>query len=565
MKSNKSIRKLCACFGILTLLGLGCGGPSPGNVDEGTAAPGATGEPQSEPPDGEPQDGDWIVLRLGAEPATLNPYLESSGAYTTQIVANVIEPLITRDNETLEWKPLIAESWEISEDHLTYTFNLRKDVTFSDGVPLTAHDVKFTIETILEPTHDTADIRIYLMDVEKVDVDGDYTIRITCSKPYFLHLSALGELGILPKHIYSQGDFNTHPNNRRPIGSGPFVFESWETNSLITLEKNESYWREERPHVAKLLYKFITDDNAAFLELQRHGIDRMRLSAEQWVNRASRKSFEEEFHKYTFYSSVDGYLGAFSWIGWNMKRPQFADKRVRQAMTMLLDRQTILDTIFHGLGRVVTGYAFPDSPEYNKTVPHWPYDPPRAWKQLDEAGWVDTDKDGIRDKDGVPLRFEWIYPQGSPEYGRMATVYKEQLDKAGIGVTLRPLEWASFLESVYKRKFDACMMSWVSPPETDPYQIWHSSQTEKGSNYVGFENEEVDRLIEKGRLEFDRGKRALLHQRFHEILHEEQPYTFLFNAKRKVVVDKRFRNINVYPLGFDMHEWWVPKAQQRYP
>ena len=138
------------------------------------------------------------------------------------------------------------------------------------------------------------------------------------------------------------------------------------------------------------------------------------------------------------------------------------------------------------------------------------------------------------------------------------------MDKAGVDFTIRMMEWATFLESVTKREFDACTMSWVSEAESDQYQIWHSSQIEKGSNYVGFANDEVDKILEDARLEFDRAKRAESYHRFHEILHEEQPYTFLFNGKRKVAIDKRFENVVFYPAGFDMHEWWVPKEKQRY-
>jgi peptide/nickel transport system substrate-binding protein len=139
------------------------------------------------------------------------------------------------------------------------------------------------------------------------------------------------------------------------------------------------------------------------------------------------------------------------------------------------------------------------------------------------------------------------------------------LKRAGIEMTIRPLEWATFTQSIDARKFDACMLGWSMPPDPDPYQVWHSSQMQSGSNYVAFNNPDVDRIIEEARETFDREKRIKLYRRFHEIVHEEQPYTFLFCPKNLLAVDKRFHGIVMYPFGPDSEEWWVPKALQRYP
>ncbi len=519
---------------------------------------------------GDPVDGDWVVVHLGAEPAVMNPHLGASDSYTQLIVngngGNIFETLFVRDMETLENKPHIAERWEVSDDHLTYTFYLRKDVTFSDGVPLTAHDVLFTYEAILNPVNDTADKRSYLTDFESATLLDDYTIQFKASKPYFLHLDLFGDgfLSILPKHIYGEGDFNTLAANRAPVGSGPYLFSKWDTGQEIVLTKRDDYWGETKPHVNELHFKVVTDSNAAMQLLRRQELDYMRLTPEQWVRHAVKPEIADHYQRLTLYSPVDGAASSFGWIGWNAKRPYFADKRVRRAMTMLLDRKTIGETIYRGLVRVVSGSQFPDSPSYDKTITPWPFDPEGAKKLLDEAGWIDSDQDGIRDKDGVPFTFQWIFPAGVTEYEQMATVYKESLDKVGINVVLRPLEWATFLESVTKRSFDACSMAWTSEFESDPYQVWHSSQTESGSNFVGFVNPEADEIIETARQEFDPEKRAALYRRFHAILHEEQPYTFLFNSKRKVVISNRFQNVKPYILGFDMREWWVPLDQQRY-
>lgn len=549
----------------------GCGsGDTAGNADAPPILDTPFGTVQGAPPkaEGDPVEGDWIMIHLNAETASLNPLLDIADAYTQRIVdgygGNIFETLLTTNRETQEEEPWIAERWEISEDKLTYTFYLRQDATFSDGAPVTAKDVLFTYEAIQNPAHLTAMRRSYLSDFESATLLDDYTIQFKAKRPYFLHLGVLGGMEILPAHIYGEGDFNDHPASRAPVGSGPYRFERWDTGQQVVLTKRDDYWGPKKPWVNQLHYKFVTDDNAAFQLLRRGELDQMRLSSEQWVRHATQPVITDQYQKYTLYSPVDGYASTFSWTGWNAKRPYFSDKRVRRAMTMLLDRETIGKTIYHGLVRVVTGHAFPDSPSYDKTIEPWPFDPAAAKALLDEAGWVDSDNDGIRDKDGTPFKFEWIYPSGSPEYDQLATVYKEELTKAGIDVTLRPLEWATFTESVDKRSFDACSMAWASPVESDPYQIWHSSQQEQGSNYVGFANAEADQIIEAARLEFDDEKRNAMYRRFHAILHEEQPYTFLFNAQRKVAISNRFQGVTPYALGFDMRDWWVPVAQQRY-
>ncbi len=548
------------CMAVAVILN-GCGGPAPEPASSPTApqkdAPSAPANPTED--SGTPVDGDWIVSRLPVEMATLNPLLSSHDAYAKTITDLIYEGLLKRDNETWEMKPNLAESYDISEDKLLFTFKLRKDVKFSDGVPFTSADVKFTYDILMNPASDSMPLRNYFENVERCETPDEYTVRFVCKQPYFKTLITLGEdLRVLPKHIFSTGDFNTHPNNRKPIGTGPFVFEAWDTNQQVVIARNEQYWGV-KPHVLKRQYKVITDDNAALQVLQRGELDIMGMTPDQWVSSAvNAPEFEANFNKLTYFIPSHGY------IGWNTRRPVFSDKKVRQAMTMLLDRQTILATIFHGLGVEVTNCFFFDSAEYNKELTPWPFDPPRARQQLEEAGWVDADREGVREKDGRKFEFEFMVPSGSPETEALATVFKEELKKAGIKMNIRQLEWATFAETVQKLNFDAMIMGWQLDPEQDPYQIWHSSQAEQGSNYPGFKNTEVDAIIEEARKEFDMEKRAALYHRMSAIIYDEQPYTFLYCSKARVAIDKRFRNVKAYRLGLDGREWWVPKDQQKH-
>lgn len=565
--------KLIAFIAGLGLIAVqGCSAPQQQTTPQGerpqatAAAPaepaavptGALGEANSD----SPVQGDWLLVELPAEMPHLNPFTSTDG-YASRIMEHIFENLLEPNPETLEMEPAVAERWEESGDHLTYTFYLNKNVTFSDGHPLTAHDVKFSFETMMDPKVDAAHIRGYFEGVTSCDVLDDFTVRFTCSKPYWLHLVYLGELEIVPKHLYEGADINSHPLARKPVGSGPYVLESWDTGRQLVLARNPNYWRKDTPaagYIDKWVYKVITDPNAALQVLLAGDLDLMSLRPAQWVSRAAQPDFEDRFQKKSWYSPF------YNYIGWNARLPQFADKRVRQALTMLCDRETMRETVWEGLAQTVSAGFFPGSAAANPNIQPWPFDPIKAAALLDEAGWKDTDGDGLRDKDGVPFRFQILMTNQSPEGEQIVTYFKEELARQGIEMNLLALEWATLIERVHARNFEACMLGWSMPPYPDEYQLWHSSQTEEGSNYVNFKNAEADEIILKARQTFDTDERNALFHRFHEIMHEEQPYTFLFSPSALVAIDKRVHNTIVYPLlrNRPRLEWFVPTELQRY-
>jgi peptide/nickel transport system substrate-binding protein len=260
----------------------------------------------------------------------------------------------------------------------------------------------------------------------------------------------------------------------------------------------------------------------------------------------------------------------YSFIGWNNDHPIFRDKRVRQAMTYFTDRKQIAKTILFGLGEVVDGPIFFFRPEYDKTLYSYPYDPDKALKLLKEAGWADTDGDGILDKviDGkrVPFRFEFKVPSASQTGKSILLVLQEELRRHGIMASVRELDWTIFLDDTKNHRFDAATLAWSMPAsEPDEYQVWHSSQAaNKGSNFISYKNARVDKILEEYRREFDPKKRIELYREFQHILNEEQPYTFLFARKSVTAVQRRFHGVKVYPAGLRPLEWWVPAADQKY-
>ncbi len=215
-----------------------------------------------------PVEGDWLIYHLSAEPGTLNP-ITATDAYESIINnGNVYETLIERDSETLELKPLLAESWEISEDKLTFTFKIKEDIKWQDGVPFTSEDVVFSYETIMNPKVDAPQLRSYYQEIRDVQAIDEHTVKFTYARPYFLALEFCGGMPLVPKHIFGEGDFNTNPAGRKPVGTGPYKFVKWTTGREIVLEKNPDYWGE-KPYLNRIVFRIITDPSVTLQVLKR--------------------------------------------------------------------------------------------------------------------------------------------------------------------------------------------------------------------------------------------------------------------------------------------------------
>jgi peptide/nickel transport system substrate-binding protein len=573
----------------LVLLLLGCNDNNAGKV----SGPAPVG---SEADSGKPVTGDWLVIHSLSDPEQLNP-LTSSDASSSEVLGYVFESLLTRDPRSLELKPLAAEQRpEISRDKLTYTFKMRKDVKFQDGRPLTGEDVLFSVKAIKCPFVNAPFLRVYfnsLIDAELVD---PYTIRFVTKEPYFLNESVLGSITLMPRHYYDPenllghitvrqlsgdpaklpaeaqkfGDQFNRNFNRNPMGSGPYKFSGWKTGREIELIRDANYWGSgkegiDQAYLDRLKFRIVNNMDAALVRLKSGSLDFMEvLLPVQHVRGTNSERFNREFKKYEYYAPT------YTYIGWNNDHPIFRDKRVRQAMTYLTDRKQIVKSVLFGLGEVVDSHIYFFRPEYDKTLQSYPFDPKKALALLDQAGWRDTDGDGVLDKiiDGktVPLRFEIKINSGNAVRKSVALVLLDELRKHGIDASVRELDWTIFLNDVKNHQFDAVVLGWqMSTTEPDAYQVWHSSQAaNKGSNAISYKNARVNEILESYRREFDAQKRIQLYKEFQEILHEEQPYTFLYVGKRVSALHRRFRGVEVFPGGLRPIDWWVPLNRQKY-
>ena len=496
------------------------------------------------------RDPNVLVLSLLSDPPTLNP-ITYTDTTSLSVLKYVYESLLERDNRTLDFVPKLAERWEVSPDKLSYTFWLRRDVLWQDGVPFTADDVVYTFDRMRDPKVDAARMRNYLSDVVKIEKLDDHRVRFVYAKPYFKALEIFGGMMIMPKHLFDDGtDFNAHRLGRAPVGTGPYRFVEWKTGRRIELARNELYWGN-RPAITGIVFRIISDQMVAFQLLKKGAIDDSTIRSIQWTRQTESPSFNSKFQKFRYY------LPNCTYIGWNMRRPFFTDSRVRIAMTMLVNRREILEKILLGQGEIIDSSFYLFGRNYDKSIEPYPFDPQRAKELLDEAGWVDTDGDGIRDKDGVPFRFTLLSAAGDRMSQSIGLFLREELGKVGIAMEARQLEWATMLSLLSKRDFDAASLGFTLAVEEDPFAIYHSSQAAEGSNFVGFSDARADAILEDARGEFNRWKRRELYHEFQRILHREEPYTFLFTLPSLVAVARRFEDVTVYRLGVDTLEWKV--------
>lgn len=484
----------------------------------------------------------------------LNPILSTDSA-SGAINDLVFNGLVKYDKD-LNIVGDLARSWTISPNGLIITFKLRTGVTWHDGIPFTAQDVRFTYEKLIDPKVKTPFGSKYLM-VKKFEVLDDHTVRIFYREPFAPALISWG-MGIIPQHIYKDGDFNAHPANRHPVGTGMFIFKEWKTDQKIVLEANPDFF-EGKPGIDRFIYRIIPDKSVQFLELRNQSIDMMSLTPDMY------NAYPEFFVAYNKfkYSSRQ-----YTYLGFNLKNDLFKDKNVRKAIAYAINKKEIITGVLLGYGREATGPFTPSSWAFNPAVQNVGYDPDHARVLLKQAGWEDTDGDGILDREGKPFAFTLMTNQGNKTRELCAQIIQSQLHDVGIKVAIRIIEWSTFIHKfIDVRQFEAIILGWSLTADPDAYSIWHSSQMEdKKYNFVSYKNTTVDRLLVQGRTTFDQKKRQTIYYRIHELIADDMPYIFLYYPDALPVVHKRFRGPAVAKagMGWNFREWTTKTAVISY-
>lgn len=546
------------------------------------------------------KDGKYAV-KVGAE--IYGETYEGEAGELKVMPASAGNPLADHLKETGEKSLLLKKSdWVDIQRQVYVTYTLDKEAKWSDGKPFTTKDILFGHSVIRNPLVDGEDLRTYYEDLIVCDAIDDHTLRTRYRQQYFKSFEFSMGLAMYspPWHKFAEyfkadgftltqerlteaeedaqkkrsvhGQrfakfFNTDDRyNRQPLGTGPYVIKGWETGNSLTLERNENYWgTKRRGYLDRIIVKFVPDSVTAFGQFKAGELDFLWVMLpEQYFEALSPEPdwFKGEYVK------ADWFSPGFRYLGWNSLDPLFQDRRVRIAMSMMFDRVNFLNEKMHGAGMIVTGSQYFFGPGYDHDVKPIAYDPDTARDLLAEAGWIDTNNDGVLDKDGKDFKFELWMPSGNKIYEETATLFKFELKKVKINMEVRSNEWAAFLDKVKKRTFPAMALGWAQPLESDPFQIWHGSEagpTKRGSNHVSFDNPTANELIERIRVTLDPERRKLMNYSLHRILDREQPYSFLYLPKDLGAYHKRYHGVKWYKLrpGFDLAEWYVPKDQQR--
>jgi len=512
---------------------------------------------------GAPAYGDTFIQASIGDISGLIPSL-TSDASSNEIGGLIYDGLVRQDKD-LNIVGAMAESWSFSKDCLELTFKLRRGVKWQDGQPFTAADVLFTYHTMINPKT-PAPFKEGYLSVKDVETPDPYTVRVTYAKPYARALETWSDY-VLPKHLLepyvADGKLRESPQNRHPIGTGPYRFQEWRTGEKVVLVANQTYY-DGRPYIGRVVYRVIPSQATIFLELKAKAVDYVRtLTAFQYTRQTDYPAFRKAFSKFKYPSSY------YTFLGFNLKDPRFADRRVRRAFAHAINKPELIEGVVLGLAREANGPIRPGTWAFTDDVRRYDYDPEKARQLLAEAGWKDLDGDGIvQDKDGKPFVFTLLTNQGNDERKKVAEIMQQRLRDVGVKVEIQVIEWAAFIKEYVKpRRFDAIILGLGTGVDPDQYVVWHSSQSGPDQmNRTGYANPEVDRLLEQGRSSCDRTDRVQYYHRIQEILAEDLPMLFLYFKDELPVVSSRVHGIKVAPAGilYNFTEWYVPRALQRY-
>lgn len=529
--------------------------------------------------------GDWYVNRRTSAPRSLNYYASNEGE-TTTVTEWVLGYLLRFDfDDPTQVMPWLATSWEVSDDRLSYTYHLRKGVQFADGRPFTAADVLFSYAVMRDPEVRAEHLRSEFDDVESITAPDPHTVVVRYKKLFWKGLYTVGfSLRPLNKGWYEEqipvyarkldiAKYATEPGKpgfgevfnkiRIPCpGTGPYFVESDEDfqTDHVDLKQNPFYFgTQSQPewfNMKRLRWIYISDEIAAFEAFRKGEFDVTVVDADMWADQLIN---DRTLDPIAVHLRYDHLRNDCSYIGWNCRRPPFDDARVRRAMTHLTDRKWILEKIERGRGTIAVCKSKRIYPTYSNELEPHPFDLDKARALLAEAGWRDTDGDGVLDRDGKRLEFELKVPSGRTFFDRVGGRIEDACKRVGIRMSVRSLEWATFIKDFDDRNFDgACLYSSWPDPWIDLYEAYHSSQDiPNGGNTSGWRDKRVDELLERMKVEFDDAKRTAMFHEFNRLYYDAQPQTLLVHGEVDVLCNKRFENIKVRRTGLQFFDWWV--------
>ncbi|HMR64640.1 MAG TPA: peptide ABC transporter substrate-binding protein [Anaerolineae bacterium] len=475
------------------------------------------------------------------EPQFINPLLMQYNQVDQDLSALLFNGLVKVDGQG-NIEPDLARSWEISPDKRRYIFKLRRDVRWHDGEPFTADDVVFTISLMKDPEFPGMPYLSNLWQAISVGKQDDYTVFFDLLEPFptFVEFT---EIGIVPQHLLSDvpvRDLLNHPFNLRPVGTGAFRLDA--VNSEFARLSPNPFYFGPKPQLAGIELRFFPSHKtavAAYANEQINGLGQIP------------SSLLPEVQDLTTLNLYTAYLSSYNIIYLNLLEaedlPFFQEADVRRALLHALDRQTIINQALHGQGLIAKGPILPWSWAYNAQQPPVNYDPTAAIGLLNDAGWLDTDGDGIRDKDGVPLAFTLLSSSDTTKR-QVAETARQQWQQVGVAVEIEILD-SGLSERLANHDFQAALAEVLLGGDPDPYPLWHATQIEGGQNYAGWDNTDASVQLEIGRSLENRGQRNDYYFAFQQIFANEVPSLVLFHPTYIYGVSQDILGVQLMPLS----------------
>jgi peptide/nickel transport system substrate-binding protein len=540
-----------AGMALVTVIMGACGDSAP--RDQGT--PGWTSSSRVDPAVPEAQRyGGTVVVAGRGDPVSMNSLVSTDFESEQHQVHALFVTLVSND-EDYEPQPYFARSWEFDSDTSEVVFHLRHDLEWHDGTPVTSRDVAFTFDRIKNPAVPFPNPS-YFDYWDAAEVIDPVTIRFFL-RPHANALYGWTRTAIMPVHILGEvppEDLESHPfGTMSPVGNGPFRFVERIPGDRWVFEANPAFPEElgGRPYVDRLVYRQIPDEFALAAALQTGEVDLVIDASPSMLEQVA----DDPEVVSTSYSAPE-----YAFIAWNSKRPEFADPLVRRALTMAIDRETLVQAVLGGNGTVAPGPVGPWHWAYDSAWAPLPYSPEEASALLDEAGWTDSDGDGARDRDGEPFSFE-LLATPRRDWGAIQTLVQASLGEIGVEVEPVVREQGALIPLVIgaDRRFDAVIIGWARDVPLNDIDLWACDQVGQPFQFTSYCNPELDTVLDSIPLEADRERLRSLIGRYHELVVEDQPYTFLYYLDRVDLARARVYGTEMDSRGdwVNVARWWV--------
>ena len=518
---------------------------------------------------------DYIVIGIAQDVESINPLFAFSvdeGSISELLYLGMVQHDWDEEKGEITSEPLLAKDWEWDPDTSSITINLRNDVKWSDGEQLTAKDVAFSFDIFSDPVVDSrlfgsfekfyTDSTGHILADKTFQILSDRKLKINFiphSHPTLFNI----DIPILPEHIFSKmnrKELATSDLNSKPVTNGPYRLDNWDKNQSLTLKADSSSFLYHDGIINRIVFKIIPEYTSRVTQLKKGEIDLCELIKPEDTPELTKQANIEivpvkgREYEYVGWNNIDP--DAFNNSGKLIPNKFFGSEKTRIALSYAINKKEILEEYLHNYGQLAVGPVSPIFKEViNNNVKPYSYDPAEAKQLLNEEGWKDTNNDGILDKNGVKFAFDLYIPGGNPLRNYSATVIKNDLKNIGISVNIQTMELNTFLDNLFSKKFNAWIASWYIAIPLDVKMMWYSDIKSTPLNVQSYSNKQIDKILDEIEQSPDKEKLHELYKQFQEIMHNDEPVTFLYWIDDITAHNKRIKNIDINPLGVIHHCW----------